>query len=242
MSAASDAPLVLITGANRGLGLEFVRQYADDGWSVVATCRDPSSAGELADLASLHKSIRIEQLDIADGTSIDVLAKRLEDEPIDLLLNNAGTMGPLPLEEHIHRQRFGQLDYHLWAQILLTNTIGTVHMCEAFAPNVAASQGHTIVTLSSTAGSIGESERPAIAYTSSKAALNKAMTTVARTLAPQDIKVLIICPGHVKTRLGLGGASIEIPDSVHGVRSLIAESTMADSGTFRRYDGATVAW
>ncbi len=242
MSTAGDAPLALITGANRGLGLEFVRQYANDGWSVIATCRDPSAAKELAALSSVNQSVRIEQLDIADGGSIKSLAERMGDEPIDLLMNNAGTMGPLPLEEHIHRQRFGRLDYDLWAQILMTNTIGTVHMCEAFASNVAASQGRTIVTLSSTAGSIGESDRPAIAYTSSKAALNKAMTTVARTLAPQDVKVLIICPGHVKTRLGIGGASIEIPDSVRGVRHLIAESTMRDSGTFRRYDGATIAW
>jgi NAD(P)-dependent dehydrogenase (short-subunit alcohol dehydrogenase family) len=238
----NERPLALITGANRGIGLELVRQYAEDGWRVLATCRDLDDAAELTALAAAHPAVRLDVLDLGDLASIDALAARVGDEPIDLLLNNAGTMGPLPLEEHIHRQRFGGIDYALWASVLQVNTLGTVRMCEAFLDNVAASDQRKMVVLSSTAGSIGESDRTAMAYTTSKAALNKAMTIVARTVAPWEVVVGIICPGHVKTRLGIGGASLEIEDSVRGTRAVIDGLTMADSGTFLRYNGESIAW
>jgi len=236
------APVALVTGANRGIGLELVRQYAQDGWQVVATCRDLRDAADLQALGDVHAGVRLESLDLSDLASIDALASRIGDEPIDLLINNAGTMGPLPLEEHIHRQRFGSIDYELWASILQINTLGTVRMAEALVDNVAASEHRKIIALSSTAGSIGESDRNAMAYTTSKAALNKAMTIVARAVAPRDVVVGIICPGHVKTRLGIGGATLEIEDSVTGTREVIAALTMADTGTFRRYNGETIGW
>jgi NAD(P)-dependent dehydrogenase (short-subunit alcohol dehydrogenase family) len=242
-------PLVLVTGANRGIGLELVRRFAEDGARVIATCRDLASAERfdehvgcsLAELAASH-DVSVRALDLADGAGIDAFAASLRDEPIDLLLNNAGTMGPLPLEEHIHRQRFGGIDYDLWASILLTNTLGTVRLTEALADNVAASERKLIVTLSSTAGSIGDSDRGAMAYTTSKAALNKAMTIVARALAPKEVIVAIVCPGHVMTRLGIGGATLTIEDSVSGMLELFDSFTLADSGTFRRYNGETIGW
>jgi NAD(P)-dependent dehydrogenase (short-subunit alcohol dehydrogenase family) len=246
---AQHRPVALVTGANRGLGLELVRSYARDGWQVIGTCRDAHSATEpdpdvgvsLAELAARHDVI-IDPLDLADRASIDALAERHRGTAIDLLINNAGTMGPMPLEEHIHRQRFGGVDYDLWADVLLANTLGTVRVTEAFVEHVASSDRKTVVTLSSTAGSIGESDRTAMAYTTSKTALNKAMTIAARSLAPREVIVAIVCPGHVKTRLGKGGAGVEIEDSVAGMRSLIDSFTLADSGTFRRYNGEHIAW
>lgn len=239
----------LVTGANRGIGLELVRQYAEDGWRVVATCRDPRAADQvdpdvgvsLADLVARH-DVEVAAMDLSDRTSIDALAERYRGTAIDLLVNNAGTMGPMPLEEHIHRQRFGGVDYDLWADVLVANTLGTVRVTEALVDHVAASTRKTVVTLSSTAGSIGESDRTAIAYTSSKTALNKAMTIAARSLAPREVIVAIVCPGHVKTRLGKGGAGVEIVDSVTGMRELFESFTLADSGTFRRYNGEHIAW
>jgi len=235
-------PVALVTGANRGIGLEFVRQYSSAGWQVVACCREPSQADELRELSTEHSTITIESLDIADPVSVAALADRYRDQAIDLLVNNAGTLGPLPLEEHIGRQFFGQLDYDLWADVLWTNTLGSVRLTEALVENVAASSERKIVTLSSTAGSIVESNRPAMAYTTSKAALNKAMTLIASALAPREIIVAILCPGHVKTRLGLGDAGIEISDSVSGMRRLIDSFTLEDTGTFRRFNGDVVAW
>jgi NAD(P)-dependent dehydrogenase (short-subunit alcohol dehydrogenase family) len=232
---------VLITGANRGIGLELARQYAADGWRVIATCRHPDDATELRELAATA-DVGIEALDLSDGGSIDALADRLGDLPIDVLMNNAGTMGPLPLEDHIHRQRFGGIDYDLWADILLANTLGTVRLTEALTDNVAASTQKKIINVSSTAGSIGESDRTAIAYTTSKAALNKATTIIARTLADREVIVLALCPGHVKTRLGIGGAGVEIDDSARGVRAVVDGLTMADSGTFLRYNGEAIGW
>lgn len=233
---------VLITGASQGIGLEFVRQYAHDGWDVVACCRAPDKAGELRSLAARLGQIQIEQLDITDHPGINRLAHSLASRTIDVLLNNAGIMGALPFGDNLHRQHFGTLDYPLWEDVFRTNTLGTVRMTEAFMKSVAASAQRKIISLSSTTGSIAESRREALAYTTSKAALNKAMTVIAEQVRPFQVIVALLCPGYVKTRMNVGGATIEIPDSVRGMRHLIDGFTLADSGTFRRYNGDTIAW
>lgn len=235
-------PTVLVTGASRGIGLEFVRQYAADGWDVIAACRDPGSAGELAALSGNGSRIEPVTLDVADGASIERLAAAVAPRPVDLLINNAGIMGALPFADNLHRQHFGSVDYGLWTEVLRTNTLGAVHMAEAFLDLVAASDGRRIISLSSSTGSIAESKRAALAYTTSKAALNKAMTVIAEQVRPRGVTVALLCPGYVKTRMNVGGATVEIPESVAGMRQLIASMTLADSGSFRRYNGETVAW
>lgn len=235
-------PTTLITGANQGLGLEMVRQYATDGWEVIACCRNPSKANDLRALSKSVSTVRVEALDLNDAAGIDALAARLRDTAIDLLLNNAGIMGALPFRENLHRQHFGTLDYELWDQVLRTNTLGTLKVTEAFVDHVARSDQRKIVALSSTTGSIAGSDRQAMAYTTSKAALNKAMTLVAKQLEPRGIIVTLVCPGYVKTRMNVGGATVEIPESVAGLRQLIAGLTLDDTGTFRRYNGDVIPW
>lgn len=233
---------VLVTGANRGIGLEFVRQYAADGWAVIACCRAPESAAQLQALAAAQPAVAIERLDVTDPETIATLANRYRDRPIDVLINNAGMLGALPLRENLYRQHFGRVDYELWTKILRVNTFGPVRMAEAFVEHVATSRQKKLVAISSTVGSIADSRRVAFAYTTSKTALNKAMTLIAQELRPREISVGIFCPGYVKTRMNLGGATVEVADSVSGLRRLIAELNLADSGTFRRYNGEPIAW
>jgi NAD(P)-dependent dehydrogenase (short-subunit alcohol dehydrogenase family) len=235
-------PHVLVTGASQGLGLEFTRQYAAAGWSVTACCRSPSRAGALRALAAANAAITVEALEIASHAQIDALARQLETAAIDVLINNAGIMGALPYGENLHRQHFGSIDYGLWEQVLQVNTLGTTRMTEAFVEHVARSEQKKIINLSSTTGSISESRREAIAYTTSKSALNKVTTLIAEHLRPRGIIVSLLCPGYVKTRMNVGGAMVEIADSVSAMRKLIAGLTLDDSGCFRRYNGETIAW
>jgi NAD(P)-dependent dehydrogenase (short-subunit alcohol dehydrogenase family) len=236
-------PTILVTGASRGLGLEFVRQYTEDGWQVIACCRSPGSADELQSLAAINNNITIEKLDVQSHAEIEALAKKYAEQPIDVLLNNAGLIGPLPYEEHIHRQHFGSTDYTVWDTVFQTNVYGPLKMTEAFLEHVAASELKIIANISSEVSSIAGFTVPAIAYASSKSALNRAMTIVASQLKDRGIIVKLFCPGYVKTRMDFSDyATVEIPESITALRSLIAKLTIEDTGTFTRYDGKTLAW
>ena len=200
----------LVTGANRGLGLEFVKQYTDAGHRVFATCRDPESSNELSDLARQRNSlIQVERLDVTDGQAIGELARRIGDEPIDVLINNAGLLSPEPILENFPRQHFGSMDYELWAEIVRINTFGPIRMAEAFVENVARSEEKKIICLSSSVGSIGSRRTPSVAYPSSKAALNKAVSLLADQLKGRGITCIALCPGHVKTRMVPSCASVQ---------------------------------
>lgn len=235
-------PLVLITGANRGIGLELARQYAEDGWNVLATCRDPDQAGELREIAKQTGTVEVEALDVTDGAQVRALASRLCGRAIDVLLNNAGIIGPYPAIDHIHMQHFGSIDYDLWDEIMRVNTYGPVRMAEALVENVAMSEQRKIVTLSSTVGSIAEMKLPAMAYATSKTAVNKAMSLLAEQVRHRGIAVAVLCPGYTKTRMNLGGAPVEVPDSAAGVRKVIDALTMENTGSFTSYTGAPIRW
>jgi NAD(P)-dependent dehydrogenase (short-subunit alcohol dehydrogenase family) len=236
-------PTVLITGASRGLGLEFVRQYADQDWRVIACCRSPDTAAELNQLAETRASVSVEPLDVQDHVQIDALAEKLSGQAIDVLLNNAGLIGPLPYEEHIERQHFGSTDYTVWDTVLRTNTYGPLKMTEAFVEHVARSDRKVVANISSEVSSIAGFAIPAVAYASSKSALNRAMTIVAEQLKARDIIVALFCPGYVKTRMDFSSyATVEIPESISGLRKLIEGLTIEDTGTFKRYDGKVLAW
>jgi len=233
-------PKVLITGANRGIGLELARQYIANGWDVIACCRNPEDAEDLQALAG--ESLQVCRLDVTDHPSVAGLADQLRDVPIDVLINNAGIIGPVPVAEHIELQHFGTIDYSVWEQVIRTNTFGPIKMAEAFLPHVLAGEQKKIVTVSSTVGSITERDTPAYAYATSKTALNKAMTLLASQLKEQGVAVALVCPGYVKTRMDFGTADVEIPDSAKGIRSLVEKLTLSESGSFTRYNGEKIAW
>jgi len=236
-------PTILITGANRGLGLEFTRQYAADGWHVIACCRQPADADELNALAVENSEIVVEQLDVNDFAAIDALAEKYQGKPIDILLNNAGIIGPLPIAENIERQHFGSMDYGVWEEVIHTNTFAPLKMAEAFLENVVDSEQKKIINISSTVASITEMTIPGVAYASSKSALNRAMTIVASQVKDRGVIVAMYCPGYVKTRMdAFGYAMVEIPESIAALRPMIAALTIEQTGSYTGHDGRTIGW
>ena len=226
-------PSVLITGANRGLGLELARQYAADGWTVHAACRDPSSARELANIAS-SGSLSVVQMDVTDPAAIERAARAVS-EPIDVLINNAGIMG--------ESQSFGRMDYAAWEAVLRVNTLAPLRVTEAFAGHLGRSDRRLIVTITSGLASIGENTSGGwIAYRSSKAAVNMVMRSVAVGLAARRITCVVVSPGWVQTDMGGPSATLTPAESVSALRRLFARLGPSDSGKFFGYDGQEVAW
>lgn len=229
-------PTALITGANRGLGLEFVRQYAQDGWRVHACCRDPRAATELAALAGGSKgAVQVHALDVADFAQIERLARALDGEALDLLLNNAGIY---PRDSDL-----GQLDYAAWERAFRVNAMAPLRMAEAFVEHVARSQRRLIASVTSLMGSIGDNgSGGSYAYRSSKAALNMANKSLSIDLRDRGVTAIVLHPGWVKTDMGGASAPIEAPESVRGMRAVIGRVGLADSGKFFDYEGDELPW
>lgn len=246
VAAAIDgaAPTVLITGANRGLGFEFARQYAADGWNVIATARKPEAADDLQALAEEYSGVTIEQLDVLDLDRIDALAAKYADQPIDVLLNNAGISGnPMP------GQMFRKLDYDLFDDFMQTNARGPLKMSEAFLKHVEASEQRKIVVVSSRAGlfsQFGAAARGTYFYRASKTALNMLMLQVADDVKRRGITVVMLNPGLVDTqnqltelneKLKLGLTLVPIVDSISGMRAVIAARSLDESGNLYQWHG-----
>jgi NAD(P)-dependent dehydrogenase (short-subunit alcohol dehydrogenase family) len=232
---------VLVTGANRGLGLELVRQYAGHDHRVIAACRNPDEAAELNALSQVRDVI-VEPLDVTDFEAIDALAANWAYGPIDILINNAGIFGPKAQAENDWRQSFGHMDYDIWNEVIRTNLMAPLKMAEAFVTQVAASDLKKIVTLSSAVSSIAETETGIYAYRTSKAGLNMAMATLANELQGQEIAVAIFCPGWVRTSMGGTDASVTPRDSVAGLRQRIAELDCEQLPQLVRYNGDLIPW
>jgi NAD(P)-dependent dehydrogenase (short-subunit alcohol dehydrogenase family) len=230
-------PSVLITGANRGLGLEFARQYLADGWQVYAACRDPASASELRQLADAGDgNLRILALDVAEPASVRAAAAEFDGRAIDLLLNNAGVGGT-------RGQTIGNIDYEAWAKVLDVNTMGPVRVSEAFVDHVVRSERKLIVTLTSGMGSIADNTSGgSIAYRSSKAAVNMVMRSLAIDLALRSITCVVINPGWVLTDMGGPHATLTPVESVTMLRGLIETLRPAQPGKFFNYGGREYAW
>ncbi|MGZ5607242.1 MAG: SDR family oxidoreductase [Methylobacter sp.] len=228
---------VLITGANRGLGLEFCRQYAEQGWDVIACSRNPDDAFDLNNLAGHHAKIQLEALDVSKFKQIDALSEKLAGRPIDVLMNNAG----IYLDNKSNG--FGDLDYQAWTESFLTNTEAPVKMAEAFLPQIKNSDKKLIVAISSLMGSMADNESGgSIFYRSSKAALNAAMKSLSIELQPESVGVLIFHPGWVKTDMGGPNALINAEQSVTGMCNLIDSFKLNQSGSFVKYDGTPMPW
>ena len=227
---------VFVTGSNRGLGLEWCRQYAEAGWRVFATCRHPESADALHDLARIQPLLSVHRLDVTRPESVYAVRAELQNESIDVLVNNAGTY----LEKYAPT---AELRYDEWRQTLEVNTLSPLRVTEALLELVARSQRRLVVAISSHMGSIAEISAPGdTCYRSSKAALNAAMKGLSIALGEHGIGVLLLHPGWVRTRMGGWDAPLTVAESVTGMRARVDAFSLDMSGRFLRYDGADIPW
>ena len=224
---------VLITGAGRGLGYEFTRQYAADEWTVLATCRNPVAAAMLEDLDG---DVAAFDLDITRPEQIAALRQRLGVQPIDVLINNAGVMPA----------GFGGVctfNDATWHEVMAVNALGPLRLIEALAGNVAASDLKRIVAISSNMGSIGgNTDGGRLAYRSSKAALNALMRSVAIELAPRGVTTVMVHPGWVRTDMGGRDAPLTVADSVAALRAIIDRLSPDMNGRYYNHDGSELGW
>jgi NAD(P)-dependent dehydrogenase (short-subunit alcohol dehydrogenase family) len=225
---------VFVSGANRGLGLEFARQYAADGWRVLAGCRDPARAETLRALAN----VEVVPFDVADSRSIAVAAKRLAGQSVDLLINNAGIFGSSVGDR---QQSLDLVDLDVWAQVLRTNVLGPFEVTRAFLPLLA--KNAVVGIVSSTLGSIGNNDYGSLyAYRSSKTAVNMVGRSLAMDLKPRGIAVVLLHPGWVHTDMGGPKAPVSPVDSIAGMRQVLGSVTVASTGRFFGWDGAELPW
>jgi NAD(P)-dependent dehydrogenase (short-subunit alcohol dehydrogenase family) len=236
-----QAATVLITGSNRGLGLEFAKQYAEDGWDVIATCRTPERADDLKALAEKHKNLFIERLDVLDEGEIAALTEKYKGKPIDLLINNAGVLGDIP------SQTFGNVDRRTFDFVLGTNVYGAISVTEAFKENVVASDQKKIVALTSLMGSTSMAGPGHTFYRASKAALGMSMRVIAGHLRNDGVTVGVIAPCVADTdmleEIGYSGPlTISAEEAVGGMRQVISDLDQESARKPINCDGKPFEW
>lgn len=239
-------PTLLVTGANRGLGLELVRQYLDEGWNAVACCRAPDAADGLHALASgAGDRLCIESMDVNNADEITAVAKALDGAPIDLLINNAGIVDSYGtgVAEGNDDPDLKNYDHEFWLEILNTNVVAPGRVTGEFADNVAASDRKLVVMMTSGLGSIANTwQGGRYAYRTSKAGLNMLTRSAGEWLEARGITVIAIAPGWTRTELGGPNAPAAVEDSVAGMRAIFEKLTIEDTGTYWNFDGQQLPW
>ena len=228
--AEEDKMTTLITGANRGIGLELARQLQAQGHAVIGTARKPDEAAELKALGA-----RVLQLDVTDAASVQAMAAALRGQPIDLLINNAGIGGHTA-------PSFEETDFDQIGLTFDVNSIGPMRVTQALLPNVLASQRKLVVSISSIMGSIANNQGGYYGYRASKTALNMLNSSLALELADRGVTAVVLHPGWVKTRMGGPSAAITTEDSVQGLLQVITGLQPTDSGRFIDYQGNELPW
>lgn len=222
---------ILLTGASRGLGLEFTRQYAADGWRVIATCRDPKGADKLR---AVGGKVEIHPLDATDFPAIATLARKLEDVAIDVLIANAGIIGPRDMAADA-------VDDAAWAEVFRVNVMAPLALAGAFRRHVEKSGERKAIAISSRLGSMASNDSGGLyVYRSSKAALNAVWRSFA--IDNKGLTAAVMHPGWVSTDMGGASAPVTPKESVTGLRKVIAGLTAADSGGFLAFDGERLPW
>ena len=228
---------VLITGANRGIGLELVKTYFKAGnWDTIACCRVPTQAGELTKLADASDGkIRVHRLEVTDKRSVANLSAAIQGRQLDVLINNAGIMGGS------HTAAF-EMDDEQWIDVFKVNCMAPLRISQTLLDNLRLSKSPKIITISSQMGAFALPGGGAYAYRASKAAVNKVMHTLAQDLAEENIIVALIHPGWVRTDMGGKVADISVQESANGIYRLVTALTLNDSGRFFKWTGEPHPW
>lgn len=232
---------ILITGASRGLGFEFARQYVADGWHVIATCRNPEKAAQLKTLLRGHDNLTVFQMDVQDTGSIARLKKSLRNVPIDVLLNNAGVVGK-DYYKNGKELTLDKVNYVELARVIDVNMTGPLRVAEALLPNVKKSKHKKIVSISSVSGSIKNGWSDAVAYSVSKAGLNCIMRAFAGDLKPHKVITINLCPGPTATDMNRRPGTFKATDSVARMRKIIDKAGLKDTGRFVDRNGKDIPW
>ncbi len=235
-------PSMLVTGANRGLGLEMVRQFVDDGWRIYACCRAPETATDLAALAEeTDGAITLHTLDVGKPAQIEAIADELRGTAIDMLVNNAGLLGCTI--DSMGPGAFGSVDYDAWMQLHEINTMAPLRVAEAFVDHVAASDMKLMFFMSTYMGCITElADGGLYPYRSSKAALNLVVKGLSIDLAPRGVRTIAVHPGWVSTDMGGPEAPVNKEQSIAGIREVVANYGSSQTGCFYQYDGRELPW
>jgi NAD(P)-dependent dehydrogenase (short-subunit alcohol dehydrogenase family) len=218
---------VVITGGNRGIGLELARAYAGAGAEVVLGIRSPEAVPRVP--------VELHRLDVSDQSSVEAFAKSLEGRRLDILINNAGTFGPA-------RQSSRDTDFEGFLDVLEVNTLGPLRVTQALLPNLRQSHAGKIAILSSSMGLSTSTKSDHVAYRASKAAVNKVAQCLATDLLEEGLAVAVFHPGWVRTDMGGPSADISPDESAQGVKRVIDRLSVATSGRFWNYDGSELAW
>jgi NAD(P)-dependent dehydrogenase (short-subunit alcohol dehydrogenase family) len=221
---------ILITGTNRGIGLELSKQYKADGADVIACCREPAKADALKALG-----VRVMALDVGDAKSVEALRAALNNAPVDILINNAGVGGP-------RQAKPNTLDVDGWLSVFKVNSVAPMLVSFALRGNLLKGRDKKLVTITSVLGSIAENEGGMQPYRASKAAVNSLMHGLSKDWAKDGISVGIFHPGWVRTDMGGPSAPVKVEDSAKGLRARIAELNTKNSGNYRDYTGKQIAW
>jgi NAD(P)-dependent dehydrogenase (short-subunit alcohol dehydrogenase family) len=229
-------PTALITGVNRGLGLEFIKQYGQAGWTVIGTCRDLEAARDARAVAEAHAGVSLYSLDVADATAVEAFARQLAGTAIDVLILNAGVMG--------HRSlKLGELDAEDFLQVMNVNVVAPMICLQAFRGHVAASERRVVVGMGSFLGSIASNEDGGLySYRCSKAGIHAAMHSASIDLREQGIIAIAMHPGWVKTDMGGDDALLDSAQSIAGMIRVIDGLGPADSGRLLTYSGEELPW
>ena len=227
---------ILVTGANRGLGIEFVEQYLNDGNEVIATYRNENSSMDLIKMGNERSNLKLLQLDVSSNKSLNSFAENLGDSPIDIFINNAGVYGP-------RNSSFGNVDEENWIPAIKVNTIAPILLTQLIIKNIRSGADKKLIFVTSKMGSIDDNKGGgAYVYRSSKTALNAVVKSLSVDLENEGIVVALIHPGWVKTDMGGPNALIDKDTSVRGMTEVISNLDISSTGNFYNYDGSIIPW